>query len=483
MSAMPRIHNSTFAKHVLGCSLAVLVSQQASAVGFIVNPTSENTGIANAGSAVYDRSVAAISNNPAAMSLIPHKQVGGNLSLVIPDWPVNENWDCREEDNCANSNIGNVLAIPALGLIRPMDHNFTWGIGLSAIAGQGVDYGDDWKGRAIIRDNSLSVLGLMNSISWRMNEKWTFGVGLGIIYGEMHQKQDLPSLSASAGDDLESVVQFVGLAQDCRGLPPPLLAICLNNAVNDSGLDPESAIETISSIRSYLDGEPGTKIKLEGDDLGAEIALGTTYEFIPGHRLGLVYRYTSNFSFEGDATINGQLLSDEPMQKQHMTLDWNMPDRLIVSGSHQVGNDLKLYWDFERVFFDTFERTDLRIDGYPTVQIDRNFKDANRYAIGAEYALDHKLTLQFGLSYDESPVDDEDRMPDIPVDEIVKTMVGAIYQRNDRLHLHGYAAVEFFGDNKIEQLASIHGKKIGDTVNLDSDAVLYVLGLSFGYKF
>jgi len=459
------------------------VSSQASAVGFIVNPTSEATGIANAGSAVYDRSVAAISNNPAAMSLIPHKLAGGNLSLVIPDWSVNEKWDCRAEDNCAESNIGQLTAIPGLGLIRPMDHDFTWGLGLSAIAGQGLDYGDDWKGRAIVRDNGLQVLGLMNSISWRMNEQWTFGVGLGIIYGKFEQKQDLPSLSASAGDDIESVIQFVGLAQDCRGLPPALLAICLNSAVRDSGLDPESAIDTISSIRSYLDGEPGTKVKLEGDDLGAEVVLGTTYEFLPGHRLGLVYRYTSNFTFEGDATINGQLLSDAPRQKQHMTLSWNMPDRLIVSGSHQAGSSLRLYWDFERVFFDTFERTDLRIDGYPTVRIDRNFKDANRYAVGAEYEFDDKLTLQFGLSYDESPVDDSDRMPDIPVDDIVKTTFGAIYQRTEKLSFHGYLAVEFLGDGKIEQLASIHGNKIGDTVNLDSDTTLYVVGASFGYKF
>jgi long-chain fatty acid transport protein len=480
---MLRIRHSTVAGLILGCSLAVLLSPKASAVGFIVNPTSEVTGVANAGSAVYDRSVAAVHNNPAAMSLMPYKQVGGNLSVIMPDWSVDENWDCGEENNCADSNIGKLAAIPGLGLIRPMDHNFTWGIGLAAIAGQGLDYGDHWKGRAIVRDNGLEVLGLMNSLSWRMNDQWTFGVGLGIIYGNFYQKQDLPSLSASAGDDLESLVQFVGLAQDCRGLPPPLLALCLASAVDESGLDPESAAETIGSITSYLGGETGTRVKLEGDDLGAEIALGATYEFLPGHRLGMVYRHTSNFSFEGDATINGELLSDEPRQKQHMTLEWNMPDRLVVSGSHRAGDNLRLFWDVERVFFDTFERTDLRIDGYPTVQIDRNFKDANRYAIGAEYALDHKLTLQFGLSYDESPVDDEDRMPDIPVDEIVKTMVGAIYQRNDRLHLHGYAAVEFFGDNKIEQLASIHGKKIGDTVNLDSDAVLYVLGLSFGYKF
>ena len=480
---MPWNHRSTIAKLALSFSLAVLVSHQASAVGFIVSPTSENTGIANAGSAVYDRSVAAISNNPAAMSLIPHKQVGGNLSVVIPDWPVNENWDCREEDNCADSNIGSLLAIPALGLIRPMDHNFTWGIGLAAIAGQGVDYGDDWKGRAIIRDNSLSVLGLMNSISWRMNEKWTFGVGLGIIYGEMHQKQDLPSLSASAGDDLESVIEFVGLAEDCQGLPLPLLAVCLGNAVDDSGLDPESAAETIGSIRSYLGGETGTRVKLEGDDLGAEITLGATYEFRPGHRFGMVYHHTSNFTFEGDATINGQLLSDEERQTPHMTLGWNMPDRFVVSGSHQARDNLRLYWDFERVYFNTFKRTDLRMDGYPTVRIDRNFNDANRYALGTEYSPNEKLTLQFGVSFDESPVDDEDRMPDIPVDEIVKTMFGAIYQPTKKFHVHGYAAVEFLGDAKIEQLASIHGEKIGSSVSMESDTTIYVLGVSFGYKF
>ena len=49
---MPRICHPTIAKLVLSCSLSVLVSHQASAVGFIVNPTSEVTGVANAGTAV-----------------------------------------------------------------------------------------------------------------------------------------------------------------------------------------------------------------------------------------------------------------------------------------------------------------------------------------------------------------------------------------------------------------------------------------------
>ena len=57
---MSRIHHSTIAKLVLGCSLAILVSHQASAVGFIVNPTSEATGVANAGWKVWRHTFASL---------------------------------------------------------------------------------------------------------------------------------------------------------------------------------------------------------------------------------------------------------------------------------------------------------------------------------------------------------------------------------------------------------------------------------------
>jgi long-chain fatty acid transport protein len=191
----------------------------------------------------------------------------------------------------------------------------------------------------------------------------------------------------------------------------------------------------------------------------------------------------SDFKFDGNATIDGKLLSDEERQKQNNTLTWDMPERLVFSGSHQVTTNLQLFWDFERVFFDDFESTDLSIDGYPKLVIDRNFKDANRYAIGGEYALNDRLTLQLGLSYDESPVDDSDRMPDIPVEEIIKTAIGTIYRVNDKLTVHGYAIAEFLGDGQIEQLASINGEKIDHSFNMDTDTVIYVFGVSFGYTF
>lgn len=461
------------------------LTQNALAVGFMINPTSHATGIANAGSAVYDRSTAAISNNPAAMSLMHKKQIGGNLSLLVPDWSVNEQWDCAAEGNCAKSNVAPLAAIPTAGLIRPMDNEFTWGVGLGAIAGAGLDYGSQFKTRPIITENKLQVVELMNSISWRMDEKWTFGVGVGVLHGSFVQKQDMPSLNDTALDDLGNAVEFAGLVVDraCRDKPGPAQNACIIKAATDAGVDPVSTAANINSLSDYANGASGTTVDLEGDDIGAELTLGTTFEFLPGHRLGMAYHYLTDFTFEGTATITGQLLSSEAYQEQHTSLTWDMPERLVMSGSHRINTDLNLYWDIERVFFGSFKSTDLRIDGYHTFKIDRNFKDANRYAIGGEYGLDEKTTLQLGFSYDESPVADADRMADIPVDDIFKTAFGAIYQVNDQLNVHGYLSLEFLGDAQVEQLASIGGTKIGKSVKMNSDTTLYVFGVSFGYTF
>jgi len=481
-SVMPSPQPLLSQKKLLVSAITLLVSHEALAVGFMINPTSTLTGIANAGSAVYDRSVVAISNNPAAMALMSKKQVGGNFTVVVPDWSINEGWDCGAEGNCADSNVSPIAVIPTIGLIRPMDNDFTWGIGMGAVAGAGMEYGNKFKTRPIVTENMLQVVELMNSVSWRMDDKWTFGVGLGILHGSFEQKQDLPSLSDTSVDDLTSIVEFVGLAQECSG-PPAVVAACRTAALVKSGLNPATAAETLNSLSSYMGGETGTTVDLEGDDIGAEITIGATYEFIPGHRLGFAYHYLSDFTFEGSAKINGQLLSSETSQKPHMTLTWDMPERLVVSGSHKVTKDLNVYWDFERVFFDSFKSTDLRMDGFHTMQIDRNFKDANRYAIGGEYGLDEKITLQLGFSYDESPVDDSDRMADIPVDDIFKTAFGAIYQVSEQLNVQGFVSLEFLGDAQVEQLASINGEKLGDSVKFYSDATLYVFGVSFGYYF
>jgi hypothetical protein len=49
--------------------------------------------------------------------------------------------------------------------------------------------------------------------------------------------------------------------------------------------------------------------------------------------------------------------------------------------------------------------------------------------------------------------------------------------------VHGYAIAEFLGDGEIEQLASINGHKIDGGFNMDTDTIIYVVGVSFSYHF
>lgn len=74
-------------------------------------------------------------------------------------------------------------------------------------------------------------------------------------------------------------------------------------------------------------------------------------------------------------------------------------------------------------------------------------------------------------------------MPDIPVEEIIKTAIGTIYEVNEQLTIQAYFIAEFMGDGDIEQLASINGHKIGEGFQMDTDTTIYVFGMSFGYKF
>ncbi|KZY63072.1 hypothetical protein A3739_23835 [Oleiphilus sp. HI0067] len=101
----------------------------------------------------------------------------------------------------------------------------------------------------------------------------------------------------------------------------------------------------------------------------------------------------------------------------------------MLSGYHQVSDNSAFVWDVGRVFYSSFETTTI-YSGLLGMEldIDRHWQDANPYAVGWEYALNSDWTLQTGFSLDESPVDDQHRSADMPLDEIKRCTVGALYR-------------------------------------------------------
>jgi long-chain fatty acid transport protein len=80
----------------------------------------------------------------------------------------------------------------------------------------------------------------------------------------------------------------------------------------------------------------------------------------------------------------------------------------------------------------------------------RKWDDTWRVALGAQYQLDDKWLLQGGVSYNSSPVDDEDRTSDLPIDEQYRICFGAEYKLSANLTIGGNRTYVDLGDARIE---------------------------------
>jgi len=87
----------------------------------------------------------------------------------------------------------------------------------------------------------------------------------------------------------------------------------------------------------------------------------------------------------------------------------------------------------------------------PNLTADRNFDNTWHYAIGTQYRIDAPWLLSVGFAYDESPVDDKDRTPDMPVDRQYRYATGLQYDMNEDVTVGAAYVFLDAGDNKINQ--------------------------------
>ncbi len=171
-----------------------------------------------------------------------------------------------------------------------------------------------------------------------------------------------------------------------------------------------------------------TDASIEASDLAYGWTSGVLYELSSSHRFGAVYRSQVDFDLSGDAELGTSTGT--------ASMNWENPASFVISGFHQVSDRTNLLWDIGRTFYSAFEQTDVALTGLPleSLELHRNWVDANRYAVGAHYQLNETVTLQAGYAFDESPVETEDRSADMPLDDIQRMTVGVNYKLNLQTH-------------------------------------------------
>ncbi|MFC7775554.1 OmpP1/FadL family transporter [Pantoea sp. GCM10028869] len=179
--------------------LGSLCVSSASASGlYLYEIATEDTGLAGAGQAARAQDASTIMTNPAGMTRLPDHMITGGLQALYGDTPYRLNNDAALQGKSPGNTIG---WFPGASLFyhQRLTENISAGIGLYGNYGLGLDFGE-WAGDRLIKKSTLIGLTLSPAFAWKINERLSWGAGLGINYGFLSLTRNVDGQDEKASD-------------------------------------------------------------------------------------------------------------------------------------------------------------------------------------------------------------------------------------------------------------------------------------------
>ena len=336
--------------------------------------------------------------NPAGMVWMDERAMTLGLMTLLPS--VEFDPDIAEAGGSDGGNAGGTAIVPSMFASRRFTDRWAIGVGLAAPQGGGVDYGSDFAGRYGATKVELLAFGLTTALGYRVTDRLSLGAGATIIKTTLNQN------------------------------------IAINFANADDGI---------------------AKIK-DAEDWGVQPYAGLQYHFTDSVVLGLVYRAEFDAELEGDVKLRN--LPIPVGLDSDIEVDWTNPQWL--EAGLRFGNPDDIGWGFAVSGgwqeWSKFSDNQISVDGFidggdgAVSTIDRKWDDT-WYAGVAAYRNTGKFLMSFGVSYDSSPVEDENRTIDLPFDETYK-ISGSVGWRGKGIASYSFGATLYIiGDSKIDQTA------------------------------
>ncbi|MEE9596565.1 MAG: outer membrane protein transport protein, partial [Acidiferrobacterales bacterium] len=397
--------NRKILRRVFCPSLAVLLfqfSQSVFAGGLYISEGASPASVGTAGvfNVVNNVEASSAFTNPAGMTGLKEDQTMIGLQLAIPETRFDSS--IAEAGGSDGGNAGEVAGIPGFFWVKGMTDK--WKLGFSAVApiGGGVDYGDDFVGRYQTTEAFLSALALSASGGYKLNDDTSIGFGLSAVYQVFE------------------------------------LGVAINN-------------------RAPL-GLPDAKVEIEdADDWGFQPFFGLTHQINDRLMLGFTYRGEFDVDLEGDLkfTNTGPLLNQLSSKVDEATFGLDYVDAYTLGFKYKYRDDLTLFFDVNYETWSDFSENRIDIEGSGasravSATIDRNWDDTWHIGFGFARKLGDDRLFTFGVAYDSSPVDDDDRTADLPADEQFKFALGWSKVKPDRVRSIGFTFIHL-GDNRIDQ--------------------------------
>ncbi|UUE37680.1 long-chain fatty acid transporter FadL [Pectobacterium aroidearum] len=411
-----------------------LFSANVSAAGFQLNEySSSGLGRAFSGEGAVADNAASGSRNPATMTMFDRPSFSGGVTYINPDIDVSGSNRLTGNDASAK-NIAPHAWVPNLHFIMPL--NEQWAIGASATTNYGLatEFNDTYAAGSIGGKTDLLTSNLNLSAAYRLNQHFSFGLGVNAVYADA------------------KITRHLG---DLNTLPP------INGALPRS-----------------------TEIaKLEGKEWGYGWNAGILYEIDENNRVGLTYRSKVDIDFNGDysnqlpgglgglggATVPGKL-----------TL--NLPEMWEASAYHRVAPKWAVHYSLAYTSWSQFQ--ELRAtgnNGQTLFQKDESFHDVYRIALGTTYYHDDNWTFRGGIAFDDSPVPADKRSISIPDQDRFWLSAGTSYAFNKDMSVD--VGVSYMRGKSVSVAEAAPGTFSAVHYDFTSKGSAWLYGANFNYTF
>jgi len=412
----PRLVATSFVRRFILAGTASLLAKPAAAAGFyfpeVGTPSSLGTGGVASTTNIYGADAAW--TNPAGMTALEEDRIFAGLQVVVPE--IEFDASIASSGGSDGGNAGETAAIPSFFYLRKQSDRTWLGFSVTAPLGGGVDYGDDFAGRYETINAFLEGVALSPSLGYKINEQLSIGVGVSFIYTLYEQ---------------------------------------------DIAINP--------SLVPTVDGNDG-KLKIEdADDWGYQPFFGLTCDVTDNLFFGAVYRAEMDVELEGDVKFRNLGSLTPPINS--VDVDWDNPQTLEAGLSYQLTDEKTLFVNAGWQDWSAFSDNELTFTGVGIASFDRNWDDTWHAGIALGHLKDRQ-GYAVGLSYESSPVDDEDRTFDLPVDELLRFSASYSWTGKRGLDYSLGGSLVMFGDSKIDN--TVQGVRAQG--EFDSNYLLFVGG-------
>ncbi|MGO8969458.1 MAG: OmpP1/FadL family transporter [Myxococcaceae bacterium] len=364
----------------VGLLAGVLVAGTAHAGGvFLYEVGTSDVGYASAGWAARADAPVTILTNPAGMTRLDgiQVQVAGELLYANLTFAPNSS------TTVSGTNGGNAVGFLPNGSVfatfAPWN-DFRVGFGFASNFGLAAKWEDDWVGRYYTTQSALLGLSILPSVAWHVAGGLSVGVTFNAMYGYLKDVVAIPNLEPNAAD---------------------------------------GALGIQSSTWGF----------------GANV--GLMYEFSKGSRIGITYTSPVSLSFAATPNFHGlgPLLAQKlgGLTTANINAGLTVPQTVMLSFFQAITEQWAVMGDVGWQNWAAFGTVELGVSNTDTSHsLTTNIGYLNTWhgALGAQVQLSEPWQLDFGVAYDSTMTNDQNRSLSLPIGDAWRFGVGTKWTLN-----------------------------------------------------